>query len=159
MNFSQIAGRVGKDPETRFTPSGKKVITFSLATNRKKKGVDETVWYRVTVWGDQYDNMMPYIKKGSALIVVGDLEARIYTDKEGKPQLSNELTAWNISFSPFGKPDSKEEGGSQASSYTNQNYSNQNQNSYSNDYSQETQRGSYQGAQTHTSNIDDELPF
>lgn len=147
MNFTQIAGRVGKDPETRFTPSGKKVISFSLATNRKKKGVEETVWYRVTVWGDQFDNMMPYIKKGSALIIVGDLEARLYTDKDGKTQVSLELTAWNIGFSPFGKGESKEEGTSAG-----------NNQSYSNEYSQETQRGSYQPA-THNTMSDDELPF
>lgn len=103
MIFIQVAGHIGKDPEVRFTPDGKKVTTFSIATNKKKKGQDITTWYRVTVWGDQFEKMMPYFKKGSAVIVVGEPESRIYTDKEGRPQISNEVTAWNISFSPFGK--------------------------------------------------------
>lgn len=103
MNFTQIGGHIGKDPEVRFTPDGKKVTSFTVAVNKKKKGQDITSWYRVTVWGDQFEKMMPYLKKGSAVIVVGDCEARIYTDKEGRPQISLEMTAWNISFSPFGK--------------------------------------------------------
>lgn len=103
MNYVQVAGHVGKDPEVRFTPDGKKVTTFSVATNKKKKGQDITIWYRVTVWGDQFEKLMPYIKKGSGVVVVGDLEARLYTDKEGRPQISLEVSAWNIGFSPFGK--------------------------------------------------------
>lgn len=148
MNFIQIAGRVGRDPETRFTPDGKKVISFSIATNRKRKGQEETVWYRVTIWGDQYDNMMPYIKKGTALIVVGDLDAGLYTDKEGKPQVSLDINAKMITFSPFGgKSDSKEEGGHGSTSH--------------NEYSSETQRGtgSYQPASSSNSFNEEDLPF
>ena len=103
MNYAQIAGRLGKDPEVRFTPEGRKVTTFNVATNKKKKGQEITTWYRVTVWGDQFDKMISYLKKGSAVVAVGDLEARLYTDKEGRSQISLELTAWNLSFSPFGK--------------------------------------------------------
>lgn len=103
MNYAQIAGHLGKDPEVRFTPDGKKVTSFNVATNKKKKGQDITTWYRVTVWGDQFEKMMPYLKKGSSVMVIGDLDARIYTDKEGRPQISLEITAWNIGFSPFGK--------------------------------------------------------
>lgn len=146
MNFIQIAGRVGKDPETRFTPDGKKVISFSIATNRKRKGQEETVWYRVTIWGDQFDNMMPYVKKGTALMVVGELDARLYNDKEGKPQVSLDINAKMISFSPFGgKSDSKEEG--HTSSH--------------NEYSSETQRGtgSYQHTPSSNSFNEEDLPF
>lgn len=103
MNYVQIAGHIGKDAEVRFTPDGKKVTSFSVATNKRRKGEDTTVWYRVTIWGDQFEKMVPYLKKGSAVLVVGDLEARLYTDKEGRPQISLEITAWNIGFSPFGK--------------------------------------------------------
>lgn len=151
MNFIQIAGRVGRDPETRFTPDGKKVISFSVATSRKRKGQEETVWYRVTIWGDQFDNMMPYIKKGSALMVMGDLEARLYTDKEGKTQVSLEITARVIHFLPSGSGKSDKEEGANPSS-----------NSYSNEYSSSAQRGtgSYQPS-TQASNAfnEEDLPF
>ena len=103
MNYIQIAGRLGRDPEIRHTQDGKKVTSLSVATNKKKKGQDTTVWYKVTVWGDQFEKLIGYLKKGSAVVVVGDLEAKLYTDKGGSPQVSLEISPWNIGFSPFGK--------------------------------------------------------
>lgn len=104
MNFIQIMGHLGADPETRFTPSGQKVTNFRVATTSRKGGKEETVWYRVTVWGDRFDKMIAYLKKGSAIIVSGELnKPEIYTDKEGRPQISLEVTADTIRFSPFGK--------------------------------------------------------
>lgn len=107
MNFVFVAGRLGSDPETRFTPSGQKVINFRFACSSKKGGKEDTIWWRVTVWGDQYDKMLPYLKKGTALMIQGELhKPQVYNDREGKPQTSLELTATNLSFSPFGKSDS-----------------------------------------------------
>ncbi len=107
MNFVFIAGRLGSDPETRFTPSGQKVTNFRFACSSKKGGKEDTIWWRVTVWGDQYDKMLPYMKKGTALMIQGELsKPQIYNDREGKPQTSLEITATNISFSPFGKSES-----------------------------------------------------
>jgi len=108
MIIIQIAGRLGRDPESRFTPSGQKVTNLTVAVNIRKGGKEETtVWWRVTVWGDRFDKMMPYFKKGSAIIVVGEMTKapEIWTDKEGRPQTSLELTAEIIRFSPFGSPD------------------------------------------------------
>lgn len=104
MNFVIIAGHLGADPETRFTPSGQKVISLRVAVNIRKGGKDETVWYRVTIWGDRFEKMMPYLKKGSAIIVSGELgKPEIYTDREGRQQVSLDITAENLRFSPFGK--------------------------------------------------------
>lgn len=118
MNIIQIAGHLGADPETRFTPTGQKVTTLRVAANTRKAGKEETVWWRVTVWGDRFDKLMPYLKKGSAIIVVGEMsKPEIYTDKEGRPQISLELTAELIRFSPFGRSDrSSQEGSSQGAS-------------------------------------------
>lgn len=113
MNFIHIAGNLGADPEVRFTSSGKKVTTFKVATRsrRGKNNEDVTIWWRVTVWGDQYDKMISFLKKGSAVVVYGDLhKPEIFTDREGKPQVSLEITAAHLEFSPFGKPSG---GGSQ----------------------------------------------
>ena len=99
-----IAGHLGKDPETRFTPGGQKVTTFAIATNVRKGKEDVTIWVRVTVWGDRFDKMLPYLKKGSAVIVTGRMmPPSSYTDKEGRTQISLEITAEMIEFSPFGK--------------------------------------------------------
>lgn len=150
MNYCQIAGHIGKDPEVRFMPDGKKVTSFSVATNKKKKGQDVTTWYRVTIWGEQFDKMMPYFKKGSAVIVIGDIEPRLYTDKEGRPQISMELTAWHISFSPFGKPAGSGNGAQEGFSGKDKEEFGQS----------EPMKGSFQPAYTGGSSMDDnELPF
>ena len=104
MNNITLAGRLGTDPEVRFTPSGQKVTSFSMATNSRKGGKDETTWWRITVWGERLDKMIQYLKKGSAIIVVGELhKPEIYTDRNGNSQVSMEVTAEILKFSPFGK--------------------------------------------------------
>lgn len=109
MNIIQIAGHLGADPETRFTPSGLKVTNLRVATKIYRNGKEETVWYRVTIWGDRFDKMLTHMKKGSAIIVVGEMnKPEIYTDREGRPQISLEITAEFIRFSPFGKPGGQE---------------------------------------------------
>jgi len=107
MNQTTVAGHLGNDPEVRFTSSNKKVTTFRVAARARKsaKG-EETIWWRVTVWGDQFDAMIPYFKKGTAIIVTGEMnKPEIFTDRDGKPQISLSLTAHNLQFSPFGKSD------------------------------------------------------
>lgn len=106
MNQLTIAGHLGADPEVRFTSSGQKVTTLRVAARARRGNKDETIWWRVTIWGEQFDKMLPYFKKGSPIIVVGELsKPEIFTDKEGRPQVSMNITASNILFSPFGKPD------------------------------------------------------
>ncbi len=106
MNYLMIAGRLGADPEVRFTSGGQKVTTMRIAANNRRGKTEETIWWRVTVWGEQFDRMMPYLKKGSAVMVWGDMaKPEIYNDREGKPQISMNMTANNITFSPFGKSD------------------------------------------------------
>lgn len=109
MNFIQIMGRLGADPESRFTPSGQKVTNLRVATTSRKGGKEETVWYKITIWGDRFDKMISYLKKGSSVIVVGELsKPEVYMDREGKPQVSLEVTAEFIRFSPFGGDKSSE---------------------------------------------------
>ena len=113
MNFINIAGNLGADPEVRFTSSGKKVTTLRVATKSRKGGQDETIWWRVTIWGEQFDKMMTFLKKGSSVVVFGEMQKpEIFNDREGKPQVSMEITAALVQFSPFGKPD--REGGAPA---------------------------------------------
>lgn len=110
MNHTLIAGHLGADPEVRFTSGGQKVTTFRVACNSRRGGKEETTWWRVTVWGDQFEKMMPYIKRGSPVMVAGEMsKPELYNDREGKPQISLNLTASNIMFSPFGRGDQKQE--------------------------------------------------
>jgi len=106
MNHIIIAGRLGADPEVRFTSSGTKVTTLRLATNSRRAGKEETIWYRVTIWGEQFDKLVAHLKKGSAIMVTGDFaKPEIYTDKEGQAKVSLNVTASSIQFSPFGRSD------------------------------------------------------
>lgn len=138
MNIIQIAGHLGADADVRFTPSGQKVTTLRLASSTKKGGADITIWWRVTIWGDRFDKMVPYFKKGAALIVVGEMsKPEIYNDKEGQPQISLNVTADIVKFSPFGKSERSSQDGS-AQEYAssergghNAPYANANQYSYS----------------------------
>lgn len=112
MNYIMIAGHLGADPEVRFTSSGKKVTTLRVATNARRGNTDETIWWRVTIWGEQFDKMISYMKKGSAIVVFGDMQKpEIFTDRDGKPQISMNITASSIQFSPFGKPDRAQQDG------------------------------------------------
>lgn len=109
MNFVNIAGHLGADPEVRFTSTGKKVSTLRVATRSRKANADVTIWWRVTIWGEQFDKMIPHLKKGSPIVAFGELQKpEIFNDREGKPQISLEIWASNIQFSPFGKPEQRE---------------------------------------------------
>lgn len=108
-----IAGHLGADVETRYTEKGQKVSSMRIAANYRRTGKDETVWWRVTLWGDQYDGIMPYLKKGTGVIVTGDFTPKeIYIDRDGKPQMSLEINAKSIEFSPFGRSDKAGQEGS-----------------------------------------------
>lgn len=139
MNTIYIAGNLGADPVTRFTPSGQKVTTFNVATTIRRGENTTTVWYKVTVWGDRFDKMISYLKKGSAVIVIGELQKPdIWTDKEGRQQISLEIWADAIKFSPFGKSDRANQensssfsgGSSQKESFGEQTFQGSNQNGY-----------------------------
>ena len=108
MNHRIIAGHLGADPEIRFTVPGQKVITFRLASRVRN---EKTIWWRVTIWGSQFDKIISYFKKGSAIIVVGEInKPEIFTGRDGKPHISTSITA--SKFSPFGRPDPVKEGNS-----------------------------------------------
>lgn len=106
MNMVWIAGHLGADPEVRFTPSGQKIVNLRVAANSRKQGKDETVWWRVTIFGDRFDKLLTYLKKGSAVIIMGRMNPpQMWTDREGRQQVTLELIAETIDFSPFGKSD------------------------------------------------------
>lgn len=157
MFNAQVAGHLGKDPETRITPSGKKVTTFSLAVNSRKGKEDITFWVRVTVWGDHLEKIISHLKKGSGVIVTGRMmPPTIYQDKEGKSHVSLEMTAEMIDFNPFGKSDrTGSEGPTMVSSnnaYRSPSYEGSGGQSYS-------RSPSYGGAEEHHAPEDDSLPF
>ena len=161
MNQITVAGHLGADPEVRFTSSGQKVTTLRVAarSRRGSKG-DDTIWWRVTIWGEQFDKMIPYFKKGSPVIVFGELsKPEIFTDREGRPQVSMNITAQNLSFSPFGRPDSQG-GNQQQSSYDQQEQGEQQQGGHGQGQEQQKEQQQEQKGQAPAEALaDEEIPF
>ncbi len=112
-----IAGNLGKDPEMRYAPSGDAVTSMNVATNRKytdKAGqlVKETMWFRVSVWGKQAEACNQYLKKGSAVLVEGRLQAdkttggpHIFQRNDGTNGASFEISAERVQFLSGGQRD------------------------------------------------------
>lgn len=104
MNTITIIGNIGQDLVPKFTASGQKVTSFSVATRSKAKGEEVTTWYRVNVWGDRFDKMMVHLKKGSYIVVVGELaKPEIWQDKQGQNQIRLEINASSLHFMPGNK--------------------------------------------------------
>ena len=81
LNRVQLIGNLGKDPETRFTPTGKKVCTYSLAVNRRWKSAEgeareATDWFTVDAWGRLGEVCQQYLTKGRLVFVEGRLQSR-----------------------------------------------------------------------------------
>ncbi len=97
-----ITGRLGGDPELRFTAQGKAVASVSLVSSKSTKLPDgnwedtETTWYRVTVWDTMAENVAESLTKGDAVIVVGRLFMDTYTDKMGQERQSLKVNAYSI---------------------------------------------------------------
>ncbi|SPN73523.1 Helix-destabilizing protein,single-stranded DNA-binding protein,single-stranded DNA-binding protein,Single-strand binding protein family [Chlamydia serpentis] len=103
MMFGYFAGYLGADPEERMTSKGKRVVTLRLGVKTRVGMKDETIWCKCNIWHNRYDKMLPYLKKGSAIIVAGDISIESYMSKDGSPQSSLVISVDSVKFSPFGR--------------------------------------------------------
>jgi len=90
MNHVILMGRLGRDPETRTTQSGKKVATLSLATTEKFSDKEQTEWHRLIIWDKQAEIAEKYLSKGSRILVEGAIRYREY-EKDGVKRQSTEI--------------------------------------------------------------------
>ena len=102
LNRVQLIGYLGKDPEGKFTPNGKKVIHFSLAvSNRWKSKEGETKeyteWVNVEAWGRLGEVCQEYLKKGSLIYLEGRLKTEKYEDK-GETRYYTKVVALSLQF-------------------------------------------------------------
>lgn len=103
VNKVILIGRLGQDPEVRYTPSGAAVSNFSVATNENwvdKSGQkqERTEWHRVVVWGKQAELCKQYITKGRQVYVEGKLQTRQWQDQSGQTKYTTEIQAQTIRF-------------------------------------------------------------
>lgn len=98
LNKVMIIGRLGRDPEMRYTPSGRPVTTFTVATSRAWSTSDgerrvETEWFNVVAWGNLAEICKQYLNKGQQVYVEGRLQSRTWEDAEGNKHTSVEIVA------------------------------------------------------------------
>lgn len=99
LNRVQLIGRLGKDPETKFTPTGKKVTTFSLAVSERRKSGGETKeyteWVNIEAWERIGEICQEYLHKGSLIFVEGRLKTDKYEDK-GETKYFTKIVLQNL---------------------------------------------------------------
>jgi single-strand DNA-binding protein len=98
LNKIMIIGNLGRDPEMRYTPSGKPVTTFSVATSRTWSTSDgekreETEWFNVVAWSSLAEICKQYLTKGQQVYIEGRLQTRHWDDQEGNKHTSVEIVA------------------------------------------------------------------
>jgi single-strand DNA-binding protein len=97
-----IIGNLGRDPEMRYTPTGRPVTQFSVAVNQSTKNqqtgewIEETDWFRVSVWGDRAERAAENLRKGNRVFVEGRFRTREYEARDGQKRISLEITADNV---------------------------------------------------------------
>ena len=103
VNKVILVGRLGQNPEVRYTPAGAAVANFSLATNESwldKSGQkqERTEWHKVVVWGKTAENCNQYLAKGRQVYVEGRLQTRQWQDKDGQTKYTTEVQAQTVQF-------------------------------------------------------------
>lgn len=103
LNKVMLIGRLGADPELRYTPSNQAVATISLATNEAWKDKDgnpqeRTEWHRVVLWQKQAELANEYLKKGHRVYIEGRLQTRSWEDKDGVKRYTTEVIAQSLEF-------------------------------------------------------------
>lgn len=99
VNKVVIIGHLGKDPETRFAPSGDAICNFTVATSDQWKDKETgekkeaTEWHRISAFGKLADICGQYLKKGSQVYIEGSLRTRKWQDKDGQDRYTTEIRA------------------------------------------------------------------
>ena len=115
VNKVILVGNLGKDPEVRFTPNGKAVAKFPVATSEKwtdqgGNKQERTEWHNVVVWGKLAENCGQYLAKGRPVFVEGAIRSRQYDDRDGNKRYITEIIAREVKFLRGGNHDGRGDG-------------------------------------------------
>ncbi len=103
VNKVILIGRLGQDPELKYTPGGRPVASFTLATNERWTTQDgqkqeKTTWHKIVAWGKQAEVINEYCRKGKQIYIEGRIDNRSYDDKEGNKRYISEVIIQNFQF-------------------------------------------------------------
>ncbi|HUJ41872.1 MAG TPA: single-stranded DNA-binding protein [Candidatus Acidoferrales bacterium] len=101
VNKVILVGRLGRDPEVRYTSAGQPVANFSMATDETYKDragerQKRTEWHKIVVWGKQAEIAQKYLRKGSLIYLEGRIQSREYTDRDQNKRTSFEIVCSNF---------------------------------------------------------------
>jgi len=105
LNKAFIFGNLTRDPELKSLPSGTKVASFGMATNRKYKDkdgnwADATEFHNIVVFGRQAETTAQYLKKGSSALIEGRIQTRSWEGQDGQKKYKTEIVADRVQFGP-----------------------------------------------------------
>ena len=98
LNKVLIIGNCGKEPEMRFTPSGKPVTNFSVAVNSKFGESESTEWFSIVAWDKLAETCNQYLQKGQQVFVEGRLQTRTWEDNDSNKHYKTEIIANKVLF-------------------------------------------------------------
>ncbi len=100
INVFTFSGNLGQDAETRFTPDGKPVVSFSVASTAGYGDKQKTTWIRCNAWGERYQKIAEYLKKGKKVTVSGEFSQREWQDNSGATKYSCEVRVNDLDLPP-----------------------------------------------------------
>ena len=103
VNKAIILGNLGRDPEVRFTQSGRAVANFTVATtdtwfDQENGRQERTDWHNIVVWGKQAETCGQYLSKGRQVYIEGRIQTRSYDDRDGNKRYVTEIVAQRVQF-------------------------------------------------------------
>ena len=137
LNCFTGIGRLTRDPELRYTPSGTAVCKFGLAINRSFRNqegnnVEDTLFINVSAWGRQAEHCSQFLKKGKRVAINGELRSNNWQDREGNKRITFEINARSVQFLDY----MKDSENTQENEYNKKN-KNRNEDSYNNGLQEE----------------------
>jgi single-strand DNA-binding protein len=126
VNKAMLIGRLGKDPEVRYTPDGTMVTNFNLATDEQWKDkngekVQKTEWHRIVTFGKLAEICGNYLVKGKLIFVEGRIQTRSWEDKDGVKRFTTEIIASNMQMLDSKTQSKADDSSSEASSVSSNN--------------------------------------
>jgi len=113
VNKVILLGRLGRDPEIRYTPAGSPVVTLNLATtesfSQEGSRQERTEWHKVIAWHKIAENCSKYLKKGQEVYVEGKLQTRSWEGQQGQKKYATEIRASEVKFLGGGASSNKDE--------------------------------------------------
>lgn len=155
-----IAGRVGRDAETRHLSSGQSVTSVAVAADSGFGQNKKTTWFRCNIWGKQGDGLSPYLLKGMKVTISGEFSESVWTDNNGVEKKSCEINVDRVELG--NKPQSQNQQGQQQPQQNNQRPAQQPQQGYQGKTAQNTnqqQQPTQQGSQPFEDEFEDDIQF